>query len=252
MELYAEYAPQVRIALPESESGPEPGPDTGGTAIRVASLPAILAARARLRRTRPLGVILAGGRATRMGGGDKALRPLGGRQVIDHVIDRLRPQVGTLVINANGDPERLKPLGLPVIPDTLPDRPGPLAGVLAGLDHAATLGLDFVLTAAADSPFLPDDLLDRLQTAASASGLALAASPDTLGTVRLHPTFGLWPVVLRDSLRRALNDGRNRMTDWAKAHDARMALFDAQPHDPFLNINTPDDLLRAEAILRGS
>lgn len=244
LELFAEYSPEVRIGLPD--------PDPNRMGFRVGTLPAIMAERARQRASLPMGIILAGGRGKRMGGdGDKALRPFGGQRLIDHVITRLRPQVATLAINANGNPARLAPLGLPVIADTMPDRPGPLAGVLAGLDHAAAQGVDFVVTAAADTPFLPVDLVARLQAAAGPTGLALAASPDARGDVRWHPTCGIWPVVLRESLRHALNEGQHRMTDWTRAHDARMALFESRPHDPFININTPDDLMRAEALLRG-
>ncbi|HHX88424.1 MAG TPA: molybdenum cofactor guanylyltransferase, partial [Paracoccus sp.] len=123
-----------------------------------------------------LGVILAGGRATRMGGGDKGLRQVAGRRLLDHVIDRLGPQVAGLAINANGDPARLAGFGLPVLPDSLPDHPGPLAGVLAGMDWAAGQGARAIVTAAADTPFFPPDLVARLQAAAGPSGLALAAS----------------------------------------------------------------------------
>lgn len=242
IDLLAEYAPELRVAVPD------PGPT--GTGLRVSTLPALMAARAERRHIQPLGVILAGGRATRMGGGDKMLNTLGGRRLIDHVTNRLRPQVGALVINANGDPARLSALSLPVIADTMPDRPGPLAGVLAGLDYAAAHGVDFILSVAGDTPFLPTDLVARLQTAAGPTGLAIAASPDARGQIRQHPTVGLWPVVLREALRTALTEGRHKMTDWTTAHGAGLALFEPGPPDPFFNINTPDDLARAEALLR--
>ncbi|MGQ0566887.1 MAG: molybdenum cofactor guanylyltransferase MobA [Gemmobacter sp.] len=195
------------------------------------------------------GVILAGGRATRMGGGDKGLRLLGGKPLMSHVIARLAPQCGPLAISANGDPSRLSAFGLPVLPDTIPDFPGPLAGVLAGLDWAATLGTPAVVTAAADTPFLPQDLVARLTAAAGPQGLALAASPDATGTLQRHPTFGLWPVALRHDLRDALASGLRKIVRWTDAHGAGTAVFDAAPFDPFFNVNTPDDLALAERLL---
>jgi molybdopterin-guanine dinucleotide biosynthesis protein A len=199
------------------------------------------------------GVILAGGRATRMGGGDKGLRLLGGQTLLAHVIARLAAQCGPLAISANGDPARMSgfglpvlPDGLPVLPDGLPDFPGPLAGILAGLDWAATFGAPAIVTAAADTPFLPADLVARLTAAAGPAGLALAASPDADGTVQRHPTFGLWPVALRHDLRAALQGGLRKITRWADSHQAGTAVFSAGPFDPFFNVNTPDDLARAD------
>ena len=199
--------------------------------------------------TATLGVILAGGRATRMGGGDKGLRLVGGRRLIDHVIDRLGPQCAALAINANGDPARLAEFGLPVLPDSLPDHPGPLAGVLAGLDWAAGQGADAIVTAAADTPFFPADLVARLTEKAGPSGLCLAASPDETGRVQRHPTFGLWPVALRDDLRAALTGGLRKIVIWTDGHGAGQAVFDASPFDPFFNVNTPEDIATAEALM---
>ena len=199
--------------------------------------------------TAPLGVILAGGRATRMGGGDKGLRVVGGRRLIDHVIDRLAPQCGALAINANGDPARLAEFGLPVLPDSLPDHPGPLAGVLAGLDWAAGQGADAIVTAAADTPFFPADLVARLVAHAGPSGLCLAASPDETGRVQRHPTFGLWPVALRDDLRAALVGGLRKIVIWTDGHGAGQAVFDSAPFDPFFNVNTPEDIATAETLM---
>lgn len=196
------------------------------------------------------GVILAGGRATRMGGGDKGLRLVGGRRLMDHVIDRLAPQVQPLAINANGDPARLADFGLPVLADSLPDHPGPLAGVLAGLDWAAEQGATAIVTAAADTPFFPRDLAARLQAAAGPTGLCLAASPDAEGRMQRHPTFGLWPVALADDLRQALIGGLRKIVLWTDAHGAGTARFDSKPFDPFFNINTPDDIAEAEALMR--
>lgn len=187
-------------------------------------------------------VILAGGLSSRMGGGDKVLLELNGQPLLAHVIARLAPQVGPLAINANGDPARLARFGLPVLADSLPDFPGPLAGVLAAMDWAAGLGAASVLTAAGDTPFPPKHLAARLQ-AASSQGLALAADRDSAGAARLHPTFGLWPTALREDLRAALAEGVRRPRQWAARHQAGTAIFDGP--DPFFNINTPDDLAGA-------
>ena len=199
--------------------------------------------------TAPLGVILAGGRATRMGGGDKGLRAVGGRRLMDHVLDRLAPQVAGMAINANGDPARLSGFGLPVLADSLPDHPGPLAGVLAGLDWAAGQGADAIVTAAADTPFFPRDLVARLQAAAGPSGLCLAASPDDDGRMQRHPTFGLWPVALRHDLRAALTGGLRKIVLWTDGHGAGTAAFASDPFDPFFNVNTPEDIAIAETLL---
>ena len=197
----------------------------------------------------PLGVILAGGRATRMGGGDKGLRAVGGRRLIDHVIDRLGSQCGAMAINANGDPARFSEFGLPVVADSLADHPGPLAGVLAGLDWAAGQGATSIVTAAADTPFFPKDLVARLMASAGPSALCLAASPDETGRVQRHPTFGLWPVALRDDLRAALTGGLRKIVIWTDGHGAGQAVFDSTPFDPFFNVNTPEDIAAAEALM---
>jgi molybdenum cofactor guanylyltransferase len=194
-----------------------------------------------------LGVILAGGLATRMGGGDKALLTLGGRPMLARVIARLRPQVSAIMLNANGDPARFADFGLPVIADPVPEYPGPLAGVLAGLEWAAKQGAARIVTAAADTPFLPEDLVARLGAAvADDDTIALAAT-----ATGLHPTFGLWPVSLRRALARDLAGGVRRVGAWAESMGARRVQFDDTPFDPFFNINTPDDLARAEQLLTG-
>ncbi len=205
----------------------------------------------------PLGVILAGGLATRMGGGDKGLLPLGGQTLLAHVIDRLVPQVFGLALNANGDPARFEGFGLPVLPDTVDGFAGPLAGVLAGLDWAAGQGADSIVTAAADTPFFPRDLVARLVEASEGQThpLVLATTPrdgaalKSGGKVNRHPTFGLWPVALRGDLRAALNGGLRKVVLWTDRHGGREALFDAEPFDPFFNVNTPEDLARAETLL---
>lgn len=197
------------------------------------------------------GIILAGGLASRMGGGDKGLLMLGEQPLLTHVIARLRPQVSGLALNANGDAARFADFGLPVLPDSVPGYAGPLAGVLAGLDWAAGQGADSIVTAAADTPFFPTDLVARLQSAAAGMNvpLVLAATPDARrGRVR-HPTFGLWPVALRDDLRAALRDGMRKVVLWTDRHGAREALFPTLGHDPFFNVNTPADLQAAAALL---
>lgn len=195
----------------------------------------------------PHGLILAGGRATRMGGGDKGRLVVGGTPLVARVIARLGPQVDALALSANGDLSRWDDLALPVLPDADPDRPGPLAGVLAGLDWAVATGCPHIVTAAADTPFLPSDLVPRLIAAAGPSGLALAATRDG-GRVRAQPTFGLWPTALREDLRAALGQGTRKILDWTDRHGAALAVFPTAPIDPFFNVNTPEDLARAEAM----
>jgi molybdopterin-guanine dinucleotide biosynthesis protein A len=188
-----------------------------------------------------------------MGGGDKGMLRLGDTMLLDHVLARLGPQCGELAINANGDPARFSPFGLPVLADTLPDYPGPLAGVLAGLDWAAENGAEAIVTAAADTPFLPRDLVARLEDAAAQKKvpIALATSPDETGAPRRHPTFGLWPVGLREDLRAELSGGLRKIVLWAERHGYATALFAASRFDPFFNVNTPEDMAHAEAILHG-
>ncbi|WP_294620764.1 molybdenum cofactor guanylyltransferase MobA [uncultured Roseovarius sp.] len=211
--------------------------------------------------TGPLGVILAGGKATRMGGGDKGLLPLGDQTILDHVIARLRPQVAGLALNANGEPARFDRFGLPVLPDSIEGFPGPLVGVLAGLDWAADEGAESIVTVAADTPFFPADLVAVLQGRARGMThpLVLAAtrrgegettkSMSSSGLIR-HPTFGLWPVALRDDLRAALNDGLRKVVIWTEKHDGREAVFEGG-NDPFFNVNTPEDLEQAKGMLEG-
>jgi len=195
----------------------------------------------------PFGVILAGGLARRMGGGDKSLLDLDGRPVLTHVIDRLSPQVSEMALNANGDPARFAGFGLAVLSDPVGDFPGPLAGVLAGLTWAAARGADHIVTVAADTPFYPEDLVPRLILAAETAGtpIALAATEDGR-----HPTFGLWPVALRDDLTAALADGVRKITAWTDRHGAATASFETSNGvDPFFNVNTPDDLIAARAMV---
>ncbi|MBV9782781.1 MAG: molybdenum cofactor guanylyltransferase MobA [Acidisphaera sp.] len=197
----------------------------------------------------PLGVLLAGGLARRMGGGDKPLRSLAGRPLLDHVIDRMRPQLAGLVINANGDPARFAAWGLPVIPDTMADNPGPLAGVLAGMlwarAHAAAC--PDIVSLPTDTPFLPEDLVGRLQAARrnARADLACVASGG-----RSHPVIGLWPVHLADDLAGALAEGVRKIEDFTARHRIAIADYDAADLDPFTNVNRPEELAAVERRLR--
>lgn len=197
----------------------------------------------------PFGVILAGGQATRMGGGDKGLRMLGGQSLLARVEARLAPQVAEIALNANGDAARFENLGMPVIGDSVEGFVGPLAGVLAGLDWAASQGAETIVTAAADTPFFPCDLVPQLLLASEGMThpLVLAATPDAKRGRARHPTFGLWPVALRDDLREALEGGLRKVVLWTDTHGGREALFPQE--EAFFNVNTPDDLAQAETML---
>ncbi len=202
----------------------------------------------------PVGIILAGGQATRMGGGDKTLLPLGNGTLLSSVRQRLEPQVRTIALNTNSDPARFADSGLPVIADSIKGFAGPLAGVLAGLDWAADQGARHIVTAAGDTPFFPTDLVARLQRAAETARapIALAATNDARRGVMRQPTFGLWSVALREDLRAALAAGTRKVVAFTQAHGAGQAVWSDQPFDPFFNVNTPEDLTRAEAILQGA
>ena len=197
-----------------------------------------------------LGVILAGGLARRMGGGDKTMRAIAGRPILDHVIERLAPQCASLILNANGDPARFDAWGLPVVPDDVPDFAGPLAGVLAALDWTALHhpAIEWVVSVAADCPFLPRDLVMRMQAerAAMQAELAVAASGD-----QSHPVVGLWKVSLREALRHALVVEECRKIDrWTARYRLVTTQWPVTPVDPFFNANTPDDVAEAEALAR--
>jgi len=194
------------------------------------------------------GVVLAGGLSRRMGGGDKCLRLLRGRPILAHIVERARGQVTDLALNANGDPARFAEFGLPVIADGIAGFAGPLAGVLAGLDWAAARvpGCSHVASFAGDAPFLPLDLVARLEAAIARGGhdLACAASGG-----QVHPVFGLWPVALREDLRRAVIEEQVRKVDiWTARHRLAVVDFPAAPVDPFFNANRPDDLAEAERL----
>lgn len=195
------------------------------------------------------GVLLAGGQARRMGGGDKSLQILGGRPILERIIERVRPQVSGLLVNANGDPARFAHLGLPVAADVIEGFAGPLAGVLTGLEWAAANvpGAAWVTSFATDAPFVPVDLVTRLVDGVEAAGADMACA--TSGG-RTHPVFGLWPVGLRDALRRAMEDEDMRKIDrWTVRYDLIEVDFPSDPFDPFFNINDPDNLAEAERLL---
>ncbi|WP_380054850.1 molybdenum cofactor guanylyltransferase MobA [Falsihalocynthiibacter sp. SS001] len=199
----------------------------------------------------PYGVILAGGESRRMGGGDKCLQRIGQQPILNHVIDRISPQVAELALNANGDPARFAQFDIEVVRDTIEGFAGPLAGVLAGLDWAAQKGADHIVTVAADTPFFPQDVVAQLLLASETQGkpIAMAATPNETGKVMLHPVFGLWPVSLRDDLRDALNQGVRKVVAWADVHGIAKAIYATDRIGPFFNVNTPEDLELARTII---
>ncbi len=195
------------------------------------------------------GVLLAGGKAERMGGGDKCLRLLGGRPLLDHVIERMRPQVAGLVLNANGDPRRFETFGLPVVADVVGGFAGPLAGILTGLRWVRAHAPDcaWVASVPTDAPFLPSDLVARMLAAVERADadLACAASSD-----RPHPVVGLWPVRLADALERAVvEEGLRKIDRWTARYRLVVVDFPVGSVDPFFNTNTPEDLATAEGLL---
>jgi molybdopterin-guanine dinucleotide biosynthesis protein A len=194
---------------------------------------------------RIFGVILAGGEGRRMAGADKALVPLAGRPLIAHVLDRLEPQVERMLVSANGDAARFAGFGCPVVADAAPQ--GPLSGVLSALTVAAGMGATHVVSTPVDTPFLPGDLVPQLLLAAEGSSGGLALAADATGD---HPATALWPVGLAPALAAYLAAGEAKVTRFTDAHHAARARFP----DPraFLNLNTPEDLAAAEALLKGA
>ena len=199
------------------------------------------------------GVVLAGGLSRRMGGGDKGFRELGGKPLIQHVIERLSAQASPLAINANGDASRFEAFGLPVIADATEDFAGPLAGVLAGMRWAAAAAPDarFIATAACDTPFLPMDLVAQFLAAAGSTypAIVLAKSGE-----HIHPVSGLWPVALACDLADALASGTRKVQAWARKHPHFIVEFpipshNGKPADPFFNANTPEELGEAATLL---
>ena len=193
-----------------------------------------------------LGLILAGGLGRRMGGADKTLLPLGGPPLLARIADALRPQCPAgLALSANGDPARFSGVfDGPILPDPVPDRPGPLAGILAGMEYGADLpGVTHVLSVPGDAPFLPEDLVARL--AASPGPIAVAASGG-----REHYTAALWPIALRDDLRAWLAAGKRRVGGFIARHGSSVVEWPVEPVDPFLNLNAPEDFACAEGIVQ--
>jgi molybdopterin-guanine dinucleotide biosynthesis protein A len=196
-----------------------------------------------------VGVLLAGGRSSRMGGGDKTLRTLGGRPILDWIVERARPQVGRLIVNANGDPGRFQGHHLPVVADVAQGFLGPLAGVLTALEWAATHapGAEWVASFPTDAPFFPEDLVARLMEAAAREGADLACATSD---GQIHSVFAVWPVRLRGDLRRALVEEEVRtVARWTDRYKLARVDFPCRPFDPFFNINRPEDLGEAEALL---
>ena len=197
-----------------------------------------------------IGLVLAGGLARRMGGGDKAMIKIGGITILDRVLATLSAQCVDIVINANGDPHRFADTGCEVIPDNVPDHPGPLAGILAGLDWLAAHdnGVEWLLSVPGDCPFLPDDLVERLHQARRQMGAGVPLACARSGEWR-HPVVGLWPLALREDLRKALvEEDLRKIEVWTSRHGIGIADWPAEPVDPFLNVNTPEDVAKAEHI----
>ncbi len=195
------------------------------------------------------GVLLAGGLARRMGGGDKPLLELGGRPILAQAIERLRPQCADLLLNANGDPARFSVFGLPVVADSVEDFAGPLAGVLAGMDYASAHWPDVtdILSAPADTPFLPNDLVARLDAAREVAGAAIAVAASG---GRVHHAVALWPVALREDLRRSLvEEGLRKVSAFISRYANVAVDWPAAPYDPFFNVNRPEDVEQAREII---
>jgi molybdopterin-guanine dinucleotide biosynthesis protein A len=198
------------------------------------------------------GVVLAGGRSSRMGGCDKSLKPLAGKPLVAYAVERLKPQVGEIVVNANGEPSRFASFGLAVIADSVSDHAGPLAGVHAGLLWLKQNRPDasYLVTVAGDTPFFPTDLVQRFLAALLLQPALVVARSDE-GT---HPVFGLWPVAMAPDLEKALRQGVRKVGAWVKQQDAVEVYFpkvevNGRLVDPFFNINRPEDFAAAEALL---
>ncbi|MGO4386501.1 molybdenum cofactor guanylyltransferase MobA [Microvirga sp. 2YAF29] len=196
-----------------------------------------------------LGAILGGGLARRMHGVDKALLELNGRPLLSHVCERLAPQCEGVILNATGDLSRFGNLDLPLVPDSVSGHPGPLAGILAALEWTALHrpSLEWVVSVPADTPFIPSDLVQRLHGARQAQGQPLACASSGSQD---HFVIGLWPVSLRHDLQRALVEkGVCRVEEWVRHHGMARAEWPAAPSDPFFNINTPQDLAKAQGLV---
>ena len=201
------------------------------------------------------GIILAGGLSRRMGGGDKGLLMLGKTTIIERVIDKISPQVGSLAININGDSSRFPDYKLPIIPDSIKGYLGPLSGILAGMEWAFKNGNRYIATVAADTPFLPDDFIKRLHAMVKSKNLNIGIAASRFlrrDDVFIHPTFGIWEVALKDDLRDALANDTRKIMFWAKKFKLDYYYFETSDKlsDPFFNINTPDDLEEAKYRLK--
>lgn len=195
------------------------------------------------------GILLAGGRSRRMGGGDKPLINLGGLSLLSRVTGALRPQCDALVVSANGDPRRFASYGLPIVADEVPDFAGPLAGILAGLDFIATYLPEarFAVSVATDTPFLPSNLVARLHQARAAEDAVLVCARSG---GRTHPIVALWPIAIRTALRHALVEEDLRKIElFLERYRLAHADWPVAAFDPFLNINAPADIVNAERIL---
>jgi molybdopterin-guanine dinucleotide biosynthesis protein A len=194
------------------------------------------------------GLVLAGGLARRMGGGDKALIKIGNETILQRALARLTPQVSGVVLNANGDPARFAAFGLPVVADSVPDFAGPLAGILAGLDWvgANRPDIEWIVSVPGDCPFLPRDLVAKLHAARIKAGTPLACAHS--GDWR-HPVVGLWQVALREDLRHAITvEDLRKIEVWTTRHGVALADWPVEPVDPFFNVNTPEDVERATTL----
>lgn len=195
-----------------------------------------------------LGAIIAGGKSSRMAGHEKAFLKLAGKSILDLVVGRFEPQVDQLVINANGDAARFSEFGLAVIPDVFKQLTTPLSGLHACLGFAKNMGADMVVTVPSDTPFLPLDLAARLAGKALAGGAVIATSGGQDQFI-----IGAWKTSLLDELETAIaRDGLFRVKDWAHRIGAQPVEWPVSPHDPFYNVNTPEELRRAAEIAGGA
>jgi molybdopterin-guanine dinucleotide biosynthesis protein A len=195
-----------------------------------------------------IGAIIAGGQSSRMGGREKAFLTLAGKPILAHVIERIGPQVDQLVINANGEPARFSGFGLEVVPDVLTTLTTPLAGIHATLQFAKNTGGDLLITVPSDTPFLPFDMVAKLLEKTGTNGAGITASGG-----QEHYIIGAWKTVLLDDLESAIaRDNLFRVKDWAHSVAAQKVEWPVEPHDPFFNVNAPEDLLQAEQILKTS
>lgn len=198
--------------------------------------------------TRCFGLILAGGQARRMGGVAKPLIEVGGAPILEHVVRRLAPQCVRLALNANADPEQFAHFHLPIVPDEVEGFAGPLAGVLAGLDHVAANFPDvrLVLSIPADTPFAPQDLAQRLSLARAEAKAEIAVA---VSGGRVHHAVALWPVALREKLRHALvKEDLRKVSGFIERHANTRVEWSEAPYDPFFNVNRPEDVAEAERI----